>query len=121
EVNAYGRVIRELAKDPGKPGQEVVLTLDMDVQRFAWERLKGESAGSVVMDIHSGDVPAFVSAPAYDPIQFNMGLSNEQWRALVDNEYKPLVNKALAGMYPPGSTFKMVVAAAAVEAGINPA
>ncbi|MBX3492192.1 MAG: penicillin-binding protein 2 [Parvibaculum sp.] len=121
EVNAYGRVIREISKDPGKPGQEVVLTLDMDIQRYAWDRLKGESAGAVVMDIHSGDVLAFVSAPAYDPNQFNMGLSNEQWRALVDNEYKPLINKALAGMYPPGSTFKMVVAAAAVEAGINPA
>lgn len=121
EVNAYGRVIRELSKDPGKPGNEVVLTLDMDVQRFAWDRLKGESAGSVVMDIHTGDVISFVSAPAYDPNQFNMGLSNEQWRALVDNEYKPLINKSLAGMYPPGSTFKMVVAAAAVEAGINPA
>ncbi|MDZ4328469.1 MAG: penicillin-binding protein 2 [Pseudomonas sp.] len=121
EVNAFGRVIRELAKDPGKPGDEVVLTLDMDIQRFAWDRLKGESAASVVMDIHSGDVLSFVSAPAYDPNQFNMGLSNEQWRALVDNEYKPLINKPLAGMYPPGSTFKMVVAAAAVEAGINPA
>lgn len=121
EVNAYGRVIRELSKDPGKPGNEIVLTLDMDVQRFAWDRLKGESAGSVVMDIHTGDVISFVSAPAYDPNQFNMGLSNEQWRALVDNEYKPLINKSLAGMYPPGSTFKMVVAAAAVEAGIDPA
>jgi len=121
EVNAFGRVIRELAKDPGKPGDEVVLTLDMDIQRFAWDRLKGESAASVVMDIHSGDVLSFVSAPAYDPNQFNMGLSNEQWRALVDNEYKPLINKPLAGMYPPGSTFKMVVAAAAIEAGINPA
>lgn len=120
EVNAYGRVIRELAKDPGKPGSEVVLTLDMDVQKFAWDRLKGESASAVVLDVHTGDVISFVSAPAYDPNQFNMGLSNAQWAALVENPYKPLINKALAGMYPPGSTFKMVVAMAAVEAGIDP-
>ncbi|ABS64091.1 Peptidoglycan glycosyltransferase [Parvibaculum lavamentivorans DS-1] len=120
EVNAYGRVIRELSKDPGKPGGEVVLTLDMDVQKFAWNRLKGESASSVVLDIHTGDVISFVSAPAYDPNQFNMGLSTQQWASLVENPYKPLINKALAGMYPPGSTFKMVVAMAAVEAGIDP-
>ncbi len=120
EVNAYGRVIRELSKDPGKAGSEVVLTLDMDVQKFAWNRLKGESASSVVLDIHTGDVISFVSAPAYDPNQFNMGLSTQQWSSLVENPYKPLTNKALAGMYPPGSTFKMVVAMAAVEAGIDP-
>ena len=120
EVNAYGRVIRELSKDPGKAGSEVVLTLDMDVQKFAWNRLKGESASSVVLDIHTGDVISFVSAPAYDPNQFNMGLSTQQWTSLVENPYKPLVNKALAGMYPPGSTFKMVVAMAAVEAGVDP-
>lgn len=120
EVNAYGRVIRELSKDPGKAGSEVVLTLDMDVQKFAWNRLKGESASSVVLDIHTGDVISFVSAPAYDPNQFNMGLSTQQWSSLVENPYKPLINKALAGMYPPGSTFKMVVAMTAVEAGIDP-
>tara|TARA_R110002110_G_scaffold3104_9_gene15923 strand:+ start:2117 stop:4000 length:1884 start_codon:yes stop_codon:yes gene_type:complete len=120
EVNAYGRVIRELSKDPGKAGSEVVLTLDMDIQRFAWNRLKGESASSVVLDIHTGDVISFVSAPAYDPNLFNMGLSTQQWASLVENPHKPLINKALAGMYPPGSTFKMIVAMAAMKAGIDP-
>ncbi|MDZ4380048.1 MAG: penicillin-binding protein 2 [Parvibaculum sp.] len=120
EVNAYGRVIRELAKDPGTPGSEVVLTLDMDVQRFAWDRLKGESASSVVLDIHTGDVISFVSAPAYDPNQFNMGYGTADYKALLESPYLPLMNKALAGMYPPGSTFKMVVAMAAVEAGVDP-
>jgi penicillin-binding protein 2 len=121
EVNAYGRVIREIAKDSGKPGQEVVLTLDLDIQRFTWDRLKGESASAVVMDIHSGDVLSFVSAPAYDPNQYNMGYGTAAYRDLLSSPYLPLTNKALAGMYPPGSTFKMVVAAAAVEAGVNPA
>ena len=120
EVNAYGRVIRELAKDPGKPGAEVVLTLDLDVQRFAWERLKGESASAVVMDIHSGDIVSLVSAPAYDPNQFNMGYGTAAYKELLESPYLPLMNKSLAGMYPPGSTFKMVVAMAAVEAGIEP-
>jgi penicillin-binding protein 2 len=86
EVNAYGRVIRELAKDPGTPGSEVVLTLDMDVQRFAWDRLKGESASSVVLDIHTGDVISFVSAPAYDPNQFNMGYGTADYKAAADEQ-----------------------------------
>lgn len=120
EVNAFGRVIRELAKDPGKPGGEVVLTLDLDVQRFAWDRLRGESASAVVMDIHSGDVISLVSAPAYDPNQFNMGYGTADYKALLDSPYLPLMNKSLAGMYPPGSTFKMVVAMAAIEAGVEP-
>lgn len=120
EVNAYGRVIRELSKDPGKPGDEVVLTLDMGVQQFACDRLKEESASAVVMDIHTGDVLSFVSTPAFDPNEFNMGLSQDQWDMLVQNPYKPLTNKALAGLYPPGSTFKTITAIAALEAGVDP-
>jgi penicillin-binding protein 2 len=120
EVNAYGRVIRELSKDPGKAGAEIVLTLDMEVQKFACERLKDESASAVVMDIHTGDVISFVSTPGFDPNDFNMGLSQDQWNALVNNPYKPLTNKAIAGLYPPGSTFKTVTAIAALEAGVDP-
>ena len=120
EVNAYGRVVRELSKEPGKPGDEVVLTLDMGVQQYACERLKDESASAVVMDIHTGDILSFVSTPAFDPNDFNMGLSQDQWDALVGNPYKPLTNKALAGLYPPGSTFKTVTAIAALRAGVDP-
>lgn len=118
EVNAYGRVIRELSKDPGTPGAQVVLTLDMDVQQFAAERLDGEAASAVVMDIHSGDVVACVSTPAYDPNDFNVGLSHAKWQSLLDNPFQPLINKPIAGQYPPGSTFKMVVAAAAIDSGL---
>jgi penicillin-binding protein 2 len=121
EVNAYGRVIRELSKDPGKPGDEVVLTIDMHLQEFAWNRLKDESASVVVMDVHTGEIIVCTSTPAFDPNDFNTGLRQEQWKALVDNPYKPLINKTIAGLYPPGSTFKMVVAIAALEAGIDPA
>ncbi len=120
EVNAYGRVIRELSKDPGTPGSKVVLTLDMDLQKYATERLAGEAAAAVVMDIHTGDVLASVSTPAYDPNDFNVGLSQATWDGLIQNPYKPLVNKTIAGQYPPGSTFKMIVAAAAVEHKVMP-
>ncbi|MEQ8747720.1 penicillin-binding protein 2 [Pyruvatibacter sp.] len=117
EVNAFGRVIRELAKVPGTPGDEVVLTLDMDIQRFATERVRGESASVVVMDVHSGELVAIVSAPGFDPNLFNVGLSQAEWDGLTNNELNPLVNKTLAGQYPPGSTYKMIVALAALEAG----
>jgi penicillin-binding protein 2 len=120
EVNAFGRVIRELSKDNGKPGEEVVLTLDMEVQKFACERLKDESASAVVMDIHTGEVISFVSTPAYDPNQFNTGYGVAAYKALLDNPYLPLTNKALAGLYPPGSTFKTITTIAALRKGIDP-
>jgi penicillin-binding protein 2 len=118
EVNAYGRVIRELAKDPGTPGDEVVLTLDMDIQRYATERVRGESASIVVMDVVTGELVSIVSAPGFDPNLFNIGLSQAEWDGLTNNDLNPLVNKTLAGQYPPGSTFKMIVALAALEAGV---
>ena len=120
EVNAYGRVIRRLAHDPGISGKEIQLTLDMQLQDYAWQQVKDEGAAAVAMDIHNGDVLALVSTPAYDPNAFSRGLSHAEWQALLDNPYKPLINKAIAGQYPPGSTFKMLVALAALEHGINP-
>ncbi|MDO8288917.1 MAG: penicillin-binding protein 2 [Parvibaculum sp.] len=120
EVNAYGRVIRELSKNTGKPGKEIVLTLDMEVQKFACERLKDESASAVVMDIHTGEVISYVSTPAFDPNQFNTGYGVKAYKALLDNPYLPLTNKAIAGLYPPGSTFKGITSIAALKAGIDP-
>ncbi len=118
EVNAYGREIRELVRQDGQPGDDVVLTIDAALQESISRRLADESAAAVVMDIHQGDILAMVSAPSYDPNAFNLGMSNKAWRALVQHPRKPLINKAIAGQYPPGSTFKMIVALAALEAGI---
>jgi len=115
EVNAYGRVIRELGRDPGQPGEEVYLTLDREIQHFVHERLAGESAACTVMDCTNGDVLALASTPGYDPNSFNVGISATEWKALTENDHKPLINKALSGLYPPGSTFKAAVALAAVE------
>ena len=120
EVNAVGRVIQEISRQEGVPGQETRLTIDMEVQKFAMDRL-AEASGSgaaVVMDIHTGDIIAQASTPGFDPNDFNVGLSRKKWQDLLNNEKKPLINKPLAGQYPPGSTFKMVVAAAALEAGV---
>ncbi len=118
EVNAYGRVIRELARQEGQPGDDLVLTVDHGLQRFASDRLADQSAAAVVLDIHTGDVLALVSNPSYDPNAFSKGLSSEAWRELIENPRKPLADKAIAGQYPPGSTFKMIVALAALEAGV---
>ncbi len=118
EVNAYGRVIRELERREGEPGAEVQLTIDMGLQRMVSERLGEESAAAVVLDIHTGEVLAMASTPAYDPNAFNKGLSSPEWQALVSNPRAPLTNKAIAGRYAPGSTFKMAVLLAALEKGI---
>lgn len=118
EVNAFGRVIRELSRQEGQPGGEVALTVDLELQRFVADRLKGESASAVVLDVQSGDVLAMVSTPAFDPNAFNRGLSGEEWRALSTHPMTPLINKSIAGLYSPGSTFKMVVALAALERGV---
>ncbi|MDB5740860.1 MAG: penicillin-binding protein 2, partial [Alphaproteobacteria bacterium] len=118
EVNAYGRIIRELGKDAGEPGEDVYLTIDRQVQALADQKLGDESAAMVVMDVNNGDVIALSSTPGFDPNWFNVGLSGAQWRDLTTSDHKPLLNKVTSGIYPPGSTFKTAVALAAVEAGI---
>ena len=118
EVNASGRVMRELNRTQGKSGENIHLTIDTNLQKFASERLKGMSASSVLIDIESGDILSLVSTPSYNPNNFVLGISKSNWNALLNDERKPLLNKATSGAYPPGSTFKMVVAAAALELGL---
>ncbi|MBP2292098.1 penicillin-binding protein 2 [Azospirillum rugosum] len=119
EVNAIGRVIRELSRDEGQPGREVQLTIDIGLQKFVQQRLSQEvSAAAVVMDVHTGGIYALCSHPSYDPNQFTMGINAELWEELLSNPATPLNNKAVAGQFPPGSTFKPVVALAALESGI---
>ncbi len=118
EVNAYGRVIRELGHEAGAPGQDIWLTIDHEVQQFVSKRLGNESAACIVTDVATGDIIAMASTPGYDPNLFNVGISPDQWRGLTEDDHKPLLNKIMDGVYPPGSTFKPVVALAAVEAGL---
>lgn len=121
EVNAHGRVIRELARREGTPGAALKLTVDMGLQAYAARRVRGQAGSIVVLDLLTGDVLALVSSPAYDPNAFAHGISGAAWQALLEDPRRPLVNKAIAGQYAPGSTFKMVVALAALEAGMSPA
>src|SRR5262249_20547560 len=118
EVNAFGRDIRELGGVPGVAGQDVWLTLDHEVQSFADARLGQESAACVGMDVEDGDVLTMSSTPGFDPNLFNIGLNGEQWKALTVDDHKPLLNKAVSGTYPPGSTFKTAMALAAVDNGM---
>ena len=118
EVNALGRVIRELNRQEGQPGNEVRLTIDSQLQHFITQRLGNESATVVVIDVHTGEVLSLVSSPSFDPNSFNTGLSQAEWESLISNPKAPLTNKAIVGQYAPGSTFKPVVALAALEKGV---
>ena len=117
EVNAYGRVIRELGRRTGRPGDDHMLTIDLGLQQYAAARFGQESGSVVVLEVHSGEVLALVSLPSYDPNLFTAGISDRQWRELISHPRFPLSNKSIAGQYSPGSTFKMIVALAALESG----
>ncbi len=116
EVNAVGRVIRELDRSEGTPGQDLGLTIDVALQNAVLKRLGDESASAVVMDCRNGEVLAMTSNPSFDPSLFNSGVSQAQWVQWTSNRRAPLINKAAAGLYAPGSTFKMAVAMAGLEA-----
>ena len=118
EVNATGRVMRELDRQEGAPGADLQLTVDHRLQDYVRARLGRESASVVVMDLEEGDLLAIASAPSYDPNKFVRGIPVEDYAALRDNERRPLASKTVQDAYPPGSTFKMVTALAALEADV---
>ncbi len=118
EVNAFGREIRELRRLEGSRGAEIYLTIDMELQKFVAKRLGEEAAAAVVLDVHTGEVLSLISTPSFDPNAFNRGLTQTEWKALTSDPRTPLNNRSIAGQYSPGSTFKMVVALAALEKGI---
>ncbi|MEM7120908.1 MAG: penicillin-binding protein 2 [Pseudomonadota bacterium] len=118
EVNAYGRIIREIARQEGLPGNDLTLTIDIGLQAFAARRLQDEAGAVIVMDVTNGDVLALVSSPSFDPNVFTYGLSGDLWQTLLNDPKTPLINKAVAGQYPPGSTYKMMVALAGLQEGL---
>ncbi len=124
EVNAVGCIVRELDRTEGQPGDNVLLTIDLELQRFVADRLRAQQANAehksgavVVMDVVTGDILAMVSDPGFDPNLFARGITQAEWRDLLDDPAHPLNNKAIAGVYPPGSTYKVAVALAALESG----
>lgn len=122
EVDARGRVVAEDigGSRPAVNGKDVVLTLDADVQNRALEVFDVESGSAVVMDVQNGDILCMVSAPSFDPNLFVGGVPTPVYRALADYERKPLLDKAIGGTFPPGSTFKPTTALALLEAGVDP-
>ncbi len=162
EINARGKAVRIINDKKPQQGDDAKLTLNMEIQAYAYERLRkgrndivtntadiqaalttndeirshfaagdnlvlkdekerfvpGESGAAIVMDIRNGDVISMVSAPSYDPNQFSERLLTRDWKRLSSHPRTPLLNRAISGLYAPGSTFKMVVAAAALEAGV---
>lgn len=118
EVNAYGRIMKEIERSSGTEGKSLTLTIDTRLQKFAQDAFGEHSGAAVVLDVHSGEILAFVSVPSFDPNLFTRGISHKDWNALLHNERHPLTNKIISGQYSPGSTFKIVVALAALEAGI---
>ncbi len=124
-VDVAGRVVQELDEREPEPGGSVTLTLDLDLQRAAEEGFRPEVIGgpakmgaAVALDPRTGDVLALVSKPSFDPNAFAGGIEPEAWKSLMNDEWRPLQNRALAGQYPPGSTYKVIVAAAALSDGV---
>lgn len=115
EVNARGRIVGELNRVDGQAGSQLGLTLDTALQSQIQERIGDRVASAVVMDCRNGEVMGLVSTPSFDPTLFNGGISHAQWDALMADQRTPLVDKAVSGLYPPGSTFKPAVAIAALS------
>ncbi len=121
EVNARGREINVLGINEPVPGLNLVLSVDTRLQRTLEEAFTGEQGAAVVMDVRTGGVLAMLSKPGFDPNEFSMRLSSERWQEILKEPSHPLQNRALQGVYPPGSTFKVVTAAAALmEGSIDP-
>ncbi len=115
EVNAYGKRIKQIQIDSGQAGKSYRTSIDLEVQKHASDLIKNVSGSVCVMDIYNGDVIALASSPTYDPNLFVHGIKKKDWNYLLEHRDKPLMNKSLAGLYPPGSTIKTIVALSALE------
>jgi penicillin-binding protein 2 len=120
EVNAHGLYIREIDATPAIPGEELELSINIDLQSFVASRLDKRGSAAVIMNVKNGEILSMVSTPGFEPNNFVQGVSKTYWNSLLQDENKPLINKAINGCYPPGSTFKLIVMLAALEAGLDP-
>lgn len=118
EVNVVGRKVKTLGRVEPAQGYRVMLTIDSQVQKAAWSAMEGMAGAVVALDPRDGSVLALVSRPGFDPNLFNRGVSADVWEKISSNPLHPMENRAIAGQYPPGSTYKLIVAAAALEEGI---
>lgn len=117
EVNAFGRSVRVLENKLPVPGQDIHLTIDSRLQKYAMEIFGDEAGSLIVVDVQTGEILTLFSAPSFDPNLFTVPLSTKDWRTLASNPKKPLQNKALNGLYSPGSVFKIIMTLAGLEGG----
>jgi len=121
EVNAYGKRIKQVSTKDGMKGETYRTTLDLEIQKTASQALKSVSGAVCVMDIYNGDIVSMVSSPNFNPNSFVHGVKTEEWNEIQQNIDKPMINKAISGLYPPGSTIKILTALSALENDIfNP-
>ena len=118
EINAVGREVRELERQEPIAGEDIYLSLDARLQKIGFEAMKDESGSAIMMDIKTGEILMLVSTPSFDPNIFNYSVDSKTWKELNSNERRPMLNKSISGGYSPGSTFKIVVALAGLEAGV---
>lgn len=120
EVTARGKIVRELTTRPDTPGKPVQLTIDIDLHNYAARRLGLESGSVVVFDCLTGDILTMASMPCYDPNSFSDGIGRVEWKMLNSDDHIPMLNKALQGLYPPGSTLKPMAGLAMLRHGVDP-
>ncbi|RII27304.1 MAG: penicillin-binding protein 2 [Geobacter sp.] len=118
EVDARGRYLRTISETSPTIGNSIVLTIDRDLQKRAEQAFGDKAGAAVALDVNSGEILAFVSNPGFDPALFTGHLPAKQWQAYLDDKRHPLENKALKGLYPPGSTFKIITALAGLQEGL---
>jgi penicillin-binding protein 2 len=120
EVTARGKIVRELTTRSDTPGKPVQLTIDIDLHNYAARRLGLESGSVVVFDCLTGDILTMASMPCYDPNSFSDGIGRIEWKMLNSDDHIPMLNKALQGLYPPGSTLKPMAGLALMKHGVDP-
>src|SRR6266849_2359045 len=117
-VNSRGREVSRLDETPAEPGKQLKLTLDLDMQIAAEQAIEGKNGAIVAMDPHTGEILAMVSRPTFDPNDFAVKISRDEWNKLINDPDKPLLNKAIQAQLAPGSTFKIIMATAGWQEGI---
>jgi penicillin-binding protein 2 len=117
-VNSHGKEVGSLGQELAKPGQDLRLTIDLDLQKVAEQAIDGKNGAIVAMDPHTGEILAMVSRPTFDPNQFSVRLTHSYWNSILENPNHPLLNKAIQAQLAPGSTFKIIMSVAGLQEGL---
>ena len=121
EVNAHGRVVKEISRVDGVPGEDINISISKELQDFCYERLEDNSGSIIVLDVRNGEVLSMVSKPSFNSNDFIKTMSTEKWNDIINNELNPMFNRSSLGTYPPGSIFKLIVSITALnEKNFNP-